>query len=58
MANIVVTKRDGSKDRHNDCGYSLYNGKLYIWYPGKRKGRKPKKVYTRDEYKTFVSYRG
>jgi hypothetical protein len=33
------------KDFTDASGYSVFRGKLYIWRPGPRKGKKPRATY-------------
>lgn len=53
MASIRVYLKNGRSENHKNCGYSVFRGRLYIWYPGKRKGRKPKKTYSLKSVKTW-----
>lgn len=44
LANVKLEFRDGHIEYENNCGTSVYNGNLYIWERGTRKGRKPRRV--------------
>lgn len=43
MAKVRVKFLDGHEEVESNCGTSVYNGFLYIWNPGPRKGRKPRR---------------
>jgi len=44
MAKCVVRYLNGKSETYTNCGTSVYNGNLYIWNPGTRRGRSPRKV--------------
>jgi hypothetical protein len=44
MARVELHFRDGHKEVEQNCGTSVYNGKLYIWERGQRKNRMPRRV--------------
>lgn len=48
MAKITVRYLNGNTETFYG-GTSIYNGKLYIWAPGQRKGKKPTKVIQLDQ---------
>lgn len=44
MARAEIHFLDGHIENEYNCGTSVYNGKLYIWEPGPRKGRNPRRT--------------
>lgn len=55
MATARIVYKDGRVEMQYDCGTSVYKGKLYIWNPGTRKGKKPRKVINLSEINTKKS---
>lgn len=44
MAKVIVRYLSGKTETYQNCGTSVYNGNLYIWNLGTRKGKSPRKV--------------
>jgi hypothetical protein len=53
MADVKITFTSGKEYTQYNCGYSVYKGMLYIWDPGKRKGKKPRAKYSLKKVKTW-----
>lgn len=49
MAKVMLYFLDGHSETENNCGTSIYNGNLYIWNRGTRKGKAPRRVIPLDK---------